>query len=237
MELIVHLLETKFVFFSQTSVFGCNIFVTSTSTTTIKQKPQPWYSTKKWQASKKYISHKYTAESIENCIGLVYVWFTSNISCIHSELNELVTISQNHSWTLKFLFWHLPPQPLSYVIVKCLRTESIKEWWPSWGRFALFLIFWCNLRRICSNSVKEKSSTHHFTQAIWEPDGFPHAARLLLSDVDNWSSAHLCPDITECPSPSFCSVDYTRAFFFLIPVGMKPSFKRHLVLAICKLIC
>lgn len=66
MELIVRLLEGKFVFFSQASVFSFSISVTSSPTTTIKQKPQPLLSTKKWQASKKYISPKYTAENIKN---------------------------------------------------------------------------------------------------------------------------------------------------------------------------
>lgn len=61
MELIVRLLERKFDFFSQASVFGLSISVPSSPTTTLKQKPQPQYSTKKWQASKKYISPKYMA--------------------------------------------------------------------------------------------------------------------------------------------------------------------------------
>ena len=97
-------LERKSAFFSQASVFGFSISVTSTPTTAVRQKPQSQHSTKKWQASKKYISHRNAAENIKTWVGLVSVWFTSQVSRIPSELNELVTISPDHSGTLEFLF-------------------------------------------------------------------------------------------------------------------------------------
>lgn len=81
-------LERKFAFFSQASVFGVSISVTSTPTAAVRQKPQSQHSTKKWQASKKYISHKNAAENIKNWVGLVSVWFTSQVSRIPSELND-----------------------------------------------------------------------------------------------------------------------------------------------------
>ena len=96
--------ERKFAFFSQVSVLGFSISVTSTPTTAVRPKPQSQHSTKTWQASKKYISHKHAAENVKNWVGLVSVWFTSQVSRIPSELNELVTISPNHSGTLEFLF-------------------------------------------------------------------------------------------------------------------------------------
>ena len=108
--------ERKFAFLSQASVLGFSISVTSTPTTAVRQKPQSQHSTKTWQASKKYISHKHAAENVKNWVGLVSVWFTSQVSRIPSELNELVTISPNHSGTLEFLFWHVPLPPLSSVI-------------------------------------------------------------------------------------------------------------------------
>lgn len=135
----------------------------ATSTPPIWNKSQSRHSTKKWQTSKKYSSHKDTVENIKNWVGLVYVWFTSE-HCTHHFSAEWA--SDNSAKSLKNLGVTLqrpptpPPfQPLSSVIAWVLLTENIKDDRTGWGQFALSFIIWWKHRKICSNPVLLNLST------------------------------------------------------------------------------